>query len=222
LADAGDSRQSSQITGLNLMALVGKEREYPFDPPDLEELMRWFGCSMAVLLMAAVGAGLMLATTHTCRPERAAGASRVAFWSAALVLGLFATPVINRFSTEFVFTWPVALFAVHQTTLTVVVWARRQPEDVGRRWASAVAVGALLGSCLLYFLISRRLGLAVTWVFLVGLTPSWLVAVPAAYWLSRPVRLWSDLLYATVSFSAYFWISGAISVARETWGLGIR
>lgn len=222
LADASDGRQLSQIPGLNLMVLVGKEREYPFDPPDRQELLRWYGCSMAVLVMAAVSAGLVLSATRSCWPEHTAGASRVAFWSAAVVLGVVATPAINRFSTEFVFTWPVALFAVHQAALAVVVWSRRQPEEPGRRWASAAAVGALLASCLFYFVISRRLGLAVTWVFVVGLAPSWLVAVPAAYRLSRPGRLWSDLLWATVSFTAYFWISGALSVARETWGLALR
>ncbi len=219
LAPANAAGEVRRAAPRNLMALVGKEREYPFDPPDLEELVRWYGWSTAILLAAAAVAGLLQAMVRFGWPERTTWTGRAAFWCSAMLLGAVATPAINRSSEEFVFTWPVCVFAIHQLTLTAIVGAGRQPDRSGPRWVSVAALGAMVAICLFYFLASRRLGLAVTWVFLVGLAPSWPVAVPAAYRLSRPGNLWRDAAWAMVSFTAYFWVSGAFSLVRESWRL---
>ena len=100
--------------------------------------------------------------------------------------GMFGTPLFNRLYSEFVYTWPVCLFAIHQVTLTAIVRASRQPTDRRAKWTSSTATLVLLLVCLFYYLLCRDLGLTVAWVFLMGFIPSWPVALPPQ--LLRPTR----------------------------------
>jgi len=61
---------------------------------------------------------------------------------------------------------------------------------------------------------AQRLDLAVLWVFLIGLLPSWPLAVPAAYHLSGDRLPWWDVAWALASFSAYFWATAAFIAWR--------
>ena len=67
-----------------------------------------------------------------------------------------------------------------------------------------------LAVCLTYYLVCRRLSLAIEWIFLMGFLPSWPIAVPAAYRLQRPGHPIWDFVWATASFSAYFWSAAAM------------
>lgn len=64
----------------------------------------------------------------------------------------------------------------------------------------------------------RRLSLAIEWIFLLGFLPSWPIAVPAAYRLDRTGPPWRDILWAVLSFTAYFWASAGIVLSRTAAG----
>jgi hypothetical protein len=223
LAQAQSAGKIPERRRWNVAWLVSGERDCPADPPDGREFGVWYGVSVfGVMLPAALLALLVRAVTGGRRRIRVAGtepgsrtpagffAGRAVFWSALIVLGVAATPLGNRLGDDFLFTWPVALFAVHQLVLGGVLWARRHREDRRARWLSILSALALVGTCLAYYDLCRRCDLAMMWLFLVGLVPSWPLAVPAAYFqfaaAVRPVR---EILWAFLAFSAYYWASAA-------------
>ncbi len=213
------ARATSEIAGstaFDFTRLVGGEREFAFDPPDLRELGRWYGFSMLLLVMAgAVGTLIHLALRFKW-PVAAQRLGRIGFYLAALLLAAAGTPVFNRCFDPFIFTWPACLFVVHQVTLNVVVWSGRRPEYKGSRWLAMLAALFFLAMCLAYYLVCRRLSLAIEWIFLMGFLPSWPIAVPTAYRLQRQGHPIWDFLWAVASFSAYFWSAAAVILWKAT------
>jgi hypothetical protein len=207
----------------NVAWLVNGERDCPADRPDAREFFVWYGVSVLGVLMPAALLALLVwaaaggrrrsrvsATESGCRPPAGRFASRVVFWSAVIVLGVGATPLGNRLGDDFLFTWPVALFAVHQLVLGGVLWAHRHPADRRGRWLSILSALALIGTCLAYYDLCRRCDLAMMWLFLVGLVPSWPLAVPAAsFQFATAVRPFREILWAALAFSAYYWACAA-------------
>ena len=145
-----------------------------------------------------------------------ASAARIAFWLGILVLGVVATPLGNRFSSQFVFTWPVSLLAVHQIALAAVFWARQPERGKTAAWCGAVGAGFLVLACLAYYDLTRRLGLAPAWYFLPTFLAAWPLAIPAARRLLRPGSLWGDVIWMLLTFSLYFWASGGLMLWRST------
>lgn len=228
-----NARPASQLPARrrwNVAALIGGERDCPADPPDRRELVLWYGVSvLGVMAPAALLALAVWAATGGWRRSRrlataapgvrfpaSLGATRAVFWAALIVLGVAATWWGNRLRHEFIFTWPVALFAIHQLALGGVLWAHRHHDDRRARWLAIVSTLALLGACLAYYDLCRRCDLAMMWLFLVGLVPSWPLAVPAAWSLATTVRPYRDMLWAVVAFSAYYWLSAGYA----WWWLG--
>jgi hypothetical protein len=209
--------------GIDLAALVGGERQYAFDPADAKELRSWFAFSLLGVFVPAAALAVVarrIAGTRLFRTTQA-DSPRVGwsmFWGAAFVLGAVATPVFNRVTGSFIFTWPVCLLVAQQVALNTVVRSARPSEDgeprVGDTWWSAAAVLALFGTCLAYFLICRRLSLPTEWMFLMGFLPSWPLTVPAAYRFRRGVRSCEGLLWTLAGFTAFFWSVGAILIWR--------
>ncbi|MFW5693408.1 MAG: hypothetical protein ACOCWL_04245, partial [Thermoguttaceae bacterium] len=201
--------------GIDWARLVGGEREYAFDPPDLGELATWYLYSLLGVLGLAAAASTLL---YLCPPAARTGAarrrSRAAFWCLAFLLAVAGTPVFNRLASRFVFTWPAALFVAHQTALWATVASSRRRKLGQAAWWTVPAVLFFLAACLGYFVVCRRLSLAIEWIFLLGFLPSWPIAVPAAYKLDRPRPPWCDFFWAALSFSTYFWASAAIVLWR--------
>lgn len=210
----------SEIAGsdrFDLARLVGGEREYAFDPADFPELCLWYHYSLlGVLGVAAVVATLAFPLFRLKWPAESGFRCRVVFWCSAFLMGVVGTPIFNRLSDQFIFTWPAALAVAHQVTLCVVVWSSRRKEDGRANRIVIPTVLFFLATCLLYFLACRRLSLAIEWLFLLGFLPSWLVAVPAVYRLQGPGPLWRDFLWAALSLTAYFWAAGGIILWRAS------
>ncbi len=205
--------------GIDWPRLVGGEREYAFDPADLPELTLWYAYStVGVLGLAAVIAAALYFCPPGARTDSARRRSRAAFWCLLFLLGIAGTPVFNRLAPQFIFTWPVALCAAHQLALwATVASGRRQKLGQSTRW-TVPAVLFFLAVCLAYFLVCRRLSLAIEWIFLLGFLPAWPIAVPAAYKLDQAGPPWRDFLWAFLAFTAYFWSSAAIVLWRMAAG----
>ena len=135
----------------------------------------------------------------------------------AILIGAIGSPLLNQRPgaqqrDEYVFLWPLVLWAVLQLTLLAVTWAESQPQSARRRarWGSRLAGLSLLATSGLYFHLCRRLGLSIEWGFLAGFLPAFPVAALCARGLLARHRfaLVTDLLCAAVSFSTYFWSCG--------------
>jgi len=192
----------------DLVWLVGKEREYPFDPPGATELARWYvwsllGSLASAALIAALVYGLAAGVPATWR--RRVGC--VVFWTAAFALGLVVTPLANRWSEGFVLTWPASIFVAHQVALGSILGSKRPAGAVFPRWVGPFAAICLVLVCVGYYDLCRRLSLAPAWVFLMGFLPSWPLAVPLAHRLLRDRGVWINALWVILTFSLYFWAS---------------
>ena len=117
--------------------LVGAERECPFELPDVWELVEWYQFSLG----AVVAAGLMAAGAYGAFwfgvGPSARRPARVVFWLGILVFGVAATPFGNAHSSEFVFTWPVTLLAVHQIAAAAMSWSSQTERGKARTWVGA-------------------------------------------------------------------------------------
>lgn len=196
--------------------LLGAERECPFELPGIGELLRWYLWSLAALAAAwliAVSVRIAASRIFPCRRI-----SRTVFWLAILVLGVVATPLANCHSTEFVLTWPVSLFAVHQLAIIAVLQSG-QPQR--RRLNACVGVAGvvlLVGSAFAYYQLTRALSLAPAWYFLLTFLPAWPVAVPAARRQHRPGNETTDAIWFLIAFSLYFWLAAGLLLGRTAIG----
>lgn len=207
--------------------LLQGEREHPFVRPDLPELTLWYvACLLGVLLPAMLQAA---AVALVCRRLPDSGATaRITFWLSMAVFGMAATPIANRHWPEFIFTWPATLFACYQSTMLLIVpfdrlhrALKREPQssppaDLRRlRWQARLAGLCLIGVCVVFLLLCRRLSLAHEITFLFGFLPAFPVAAFAAWRIHRQRKLWSDVVWGLLSFTAYFWASGGLLFVRN-------
>jgi hypothetical protein len=203
---------------IDLVPLIGKVRASPLDPPYIRELTRWYLWSIGAFLGAGAIAALASLASRWARGKTATSGSivvLVAFWSSALVLGLVSTPLANRWSEGFVFTWPVSVFVIHQWVLVAVVGSTRPSSRKLPDWIAPAAVLSFVAVCAVYYDLCRRLNLPVAWVFLAGLLPSWLLAVPLAYRFPRVRGAWVWTLWTMALFSLYFWAAAGWLWLRE-------
>jgi hypothetical protein len=194
----------SKVERLDLIWLVGAERECPFELPDLREFAHWYVFSLG----AIAAAGLMAAGAYgicCLRGVRSAHlAAEIVLWTCLPLFGVVATPAGNQFSTHFVFTWPVALFAAHQIALVAVCWTNQSERGRLAAWAGALGVAILVVACFAYYDITRRLSMAPAWYFLATFVAVWPLAVPAARRVVRRQSLLGDVVWLLLAFSLYY------------------
>jgi len=205
----------SKVTRIDLTWLAGGEREYPFELPDLHELTRWYLYSLAALAAAALLAGVTYVITRFAYGRALRLPPAVVFWAGLLVFGIVATPIANRYGGQFIFTWPLALLAVHQLALAAVSWSKQRGPGKLAEGLAIGGAGLLVLTCLLYFMLTRQLSLAPAWYFLLTLPVAWPLAIPAARRLCRPASgLTGNILWMAAVFSVYFWASGGVMLRR--------
>ncbi|MBN2577900.1 MAG: PQQ-binding-like beta-propeller repeat protein [Pirellulales bacterium] len=189
--------------------LLGGERECPFDPPDFPELAASYAVALlGVFLPAGLAAFTAFGLARLCRFPRSEFLGQTVFWTACLVLGVFAAGIINRRQTAFVFTWPVCLLTAQQLALTALFYQKRHPERKRLSFLSLAAGLFFVAVCLTYFHACRQLGLALQWSFLLGFAPSFPLALPAAYWFARRPRLLREIPLAAAAYTLFFWSAG--------------
>ena len=192
--------------------ILAVEPEYAFDVPSREWLWNWYLASLAILVGAEVLAACSVAAFrpwsgrwwHCCGLD---GLTRLL----AFVAGALGTTLLSRWTGDFVFTWQVCLFVVFERTVDVDRRNLRQRAGRWRALRNRLPLLLLLVVCGAYFLICRRLGLLLEWVFLAG----FIGAVPWTWIKSRLRdnsvwhRCWRFLL-TLVAFSCFFAVSAAL------------
>ncbi len=204
----------SKTRAVELSWLVGAERECPFELPDMSELARWYGFSLAAIAVAGALAVAVHGLLWLMYRQRANVAARIVFWLGVLIFGIAATPLANHYCSRFVFTWPVSLLAVHQLALAAVFRAKQLQGKHTAEWYGALGAGLLVVACLAYYDATRRLGLAPAWYFVPTFLAAWPLAIPAARRLARPASYVWDMIWMLLVFSAYFWLSGGLMLWR--------
>lgn len=205
-ARMAEVRRSANWVSSELGWLLGGEREFLFDRPSEREHVRWFLASLACVFLPAML--LSAASSWVCRVDR----DQVSLWRArgvcilAIVLGIVATPALNRAMNEYFFTWPASLFALFQLAVLETSSDEAKPSRV-RAFAW---LGGLVIAGAGYYFLCLRLGLAHEPMFLTGFIaaaiPAWLAA--RAVHGNRSAMLASG--WVLIAFGAYY--AGCIAV----------
>jgi hypothetical protein len=203
-------------------SLLGGEREFPATMPEAGEFQRWYWWCLGLLIVAAVPG---LTGSLTTRPSNVstpdARNSRpplwpVVFWLMALVAGLAGSVLIGHSGGDYVFTWPLAVWALFALAVNQSWLARGTALRSWPRIRSYVLGLAFLAGCGLYFHFCRWLGMAIEWGFLTGFAgalPAALVAAEIAQ-RTRPRFSAAEAAAHLASFSLYYWCSVGLMVWR--------
>jgi outer membrane protein assembly factor BamB len=194
-------------------SLLGGEREYPATLPQLAEFALWYSWCLGILvaLLAAAVVATRFAGREITNHDLASNDSiqwwiGLPMWIAVFVAGSVGSAVLHRVQSEYVFTWPLALWAAFQIFVNFS-WSTRGSRLWSWSRARCYGVGiAFILLCGLYFHLCRWLGLAIEWSFLAGFVGALPVAVLAAR-IGQTQRGISFGHAATLaaSFSAYYW-----------------
>jgi len=156
--------------------LLAVEPEYAFDVPSDQWLWQWLAACLCILIIG-------YAATWLFQRSRFDGRFGTMPMLIVFLLGAVGTTAFGHATSEFIFTWPVCLYATfawvndHRTVSTGGTW-----RDTLRR---RIPVTVLVGVCFAYFLICRRLSLVFEWAFLTGFVGAFPVFVVTRL-LDRP------------------------------------
>jgi hypothetical protein len=191
--------------------VIGVEPEYAFDLPSTAWLATWYAACVGIL---AAGFGAVSVVRRLPGVSGDDETSRLVAWGVVFVAGCLGTTLLSQLRQDFVFTWPVALFAAYQPFVDRVRLSRRAPpaaQPAGAGWAMIV----FLIVCACYFLACRRLSLVFEWAFLMGF--------PAALPFSIAGRIrgprgrggaaWRPLL-TFLAFTAFYWSAAVVLAVR--------
>lgn len=200
------------------------EPEYAMDAPTVSQLVRWYQISLWGFGLAALvsGSGLMgrfvvrfrsqgKSSTNTGvqnpNSSRPGNATSALFFAGIFGFGACGTTFLSQHLEEFLFTWPLCLFAV----FSITIYQTRIREDPAHSsWSGRGWLGLFLLVCIGYFLLCRRLSLAFEWVFLGGFP----AAVPFLLLARRQLKSrWlprlGEWVLLGLAFSSYYWFSVA-------------
>lgn len=181
--------------------LVGGEREYPATLPQTSEFARWFGWCLGALVLAASIAAI-------CR--LVVGGPRIwidaLYWTLVVLAGAGGGALLNKLQSEYVFTWPLLLWAGFQLTISRSWSVRHAPLWSWQRGSSYLVGLSFFALCGLYFHLCRWLGLAIEWGFLTGFIGALPAAVIAAWLATSVPRRWPRESAALLaSFACFYW-----------------
>ncbi len=190
----------SQKQYRNLAAIVlAVEPEYAFDVPHAQWLIQWFAAGIALIALSKLSAAYT---------RRTLGASPGSPWIELVLLcvpGALGTTVLGHLTNEFIFTWPVCLYAAFEFVGTPGAAAKTESRSAVIFLRRRLPLFIFLCICMAYFLACRRLSLVFEWAFLAGFPG----AMPAVWLLRRmqtrvnrmPV---AEVFISCVGFAGFF------------------
>jgi outer membrane protein assembly factor BamB len=190
----------SQKQYRNLAAIVlAVEPEYAFDVPHDRWLIQWFIAGVALII------GGKAAAASAWKKHQGNGRSPWVELIFLCIVGALGTTALGHLTNEFVFTWPVCLYAALEfVSHPQAAVETKGPSSLGflRR---RLPLFVFLCICMAYFLACRRLSLVFEWAFLAGFPG----AVPVV-WLLRRLqtrehrRPVAEVLLSCIGFAAFF------------------
>ena len=193
--------------------ILGVEPEYAFDLPSIAWLRSWF----QVCLFHIMGGILLVLTSTLAVPavrRTKMSTRKTVYWSLVFIGGAAGTTLLSRYRSDFVFTWPVCLFAAYQPLADRISW-RRAKQTRRDRLQTGFVLLLFAATCLAYFLICRRLSLVFEWVFLIGFAAALPFSMCGRFAFAgrRWHPLWT-ILWTAVAFAAFYWSSVAFLYLR--------
>ncbi|HQZ69161.1 MAG TPA: PQQ-binding-like beta-propeller repeat protein [Planctomycetaceae bacterium] len=193
--------------------ILGIEPEYAFDLPSMNWLRLWF----TVCLPGIMGGCLIIASLAWLIPwyrRTSRTTQETVYWVLVFIAGVVGTTLLSRPMNDFVFTWPVALFASYQGLMDRIS-LNRQKLTFRDRLRSGLACLIFLACCLAYFLACRRLSLVFEWTFLFGFAAAIPFSIAGRYCFQakRWQLLWK-MLMTVLAFSAFYWSAVAVLYLR--------
>ena len=211
-------RDIPKQTRFDPTSLIGSEREFPAMTPEWRELRAWFSWSAAMILVSGIVSTVSAAIVRRCvrrtrglPNENSETLRSVLFFGSVVGASVVGGPWLNTRSETYLFFWPLTLWVGFQVAVLASVGARSSRFISLARLRSYLTGFAFIGLCGGYYHLTRLLGLATEWSFLVGFLPS----LPVVYFAGRSLsqsgrhRWLRDLAWSLTSFAAYFWSSAA-------------
>jgi len=193
--------------------VLGVEPEYAFDLPSAEWLKLWFQVCLVGLMGGCLVVPLVLSVVPGVRGWE--WQTRwLLYWASVFVAGAVGTTLLSPQMNEFVFTWPVSVFAAYQPFIDRISLSRKSLTRLDRI-RSGLACAVFVAACLAYFLACRRLSLVFEWVFLVGFVAAAPVSLAGRFLFQH--RRWTvvwRLLSTILAFAAFYWSSVAFLYLR--------
>jgi outer membrane protein assembly factor BamB len=200
------------------LILLGGEREFPAATPELEELWHSFQSTAGTLI--ACWAVFLLLPNLVLRSRRSPQAElnqsgrsdsfrRAGYWNALVAAGSLGSALLNPRLEAFLFTWPLAVWALMQFAVERSVDAvQARTRSAGWQARGAILLFAL--GCAAYFHACRLSGLATEWAFLTGFVIAAPLAMLIARLLGRRTCSASFTLVAhALSYTTCYWASVA-------------
>jgi hypothetical protein len=217
--EAGQPRAMDSATGLEVLRarhqrwadwLLGGEREHPFMPAPLEDLQRWY----AACLLGGLAATIAVSAAGWRSRWSSGSMLPGSFCLVCLPIGIGLTPLLNQFTEEFWFTWPLAIWSSLQLAIIAAERLRVDPKNRGRRRWSRVTGLLLIALLGLMFVALRQQSLPHEWVFLIGPLPAVVFAIPAGRAAVHSGWTLRTLVWMLLSLSVCFWAGPAWQSVR--------
>ena len=183
--------------------ILGTEPKYAMTAPPAAWLVNWF------LISLVTGWGAIPAFSLLVSRWITAISPRTLFLVFAFCVGIFGTTVAGRWQSTFYFSWPVALFIVFEC---VVCLLKSSDKSVKAHPVLArLSILWLIGVCVGYFWLCRRLSLAFEWTFLFGFP----FALPFLWLVKNSVQReerysWKQWLGSLLGFAAFYWVGAGV------------
>ncbi|MFN9721216.1 MAG: PQQ-binding-like beta-propeller repeat protein [Planctomycetota bacterium] len=183
--------------------VLGVEPEYAFDLPSQRWLMNWFRWCLAIMAASLpIAVGLIFTMGWQSLPFKT---KSLLYWTLVFTAGCFGTTMLSLRANDFIFTWPVAVFAVYQPFIDRISLSRK---NLTRRdkMRSAIAGFVFVTVSFLYFLACRRLSLVFEWVFLVGFVAAVPISLAGRFlWTNRRWTTAWNVLAIIFAFAVFYW-----------------
>ncbi|MCA9147357.1 MAG: PQQ-binding-like beta-propeller repeat protein, partial [Planctomycetales bacterium] len=194
--------------------ILGVEPEYAFDIPSIEWLLSWFFFSIGGVLASSLVAVIL--ARRIVGVNWSYETTRWTIWIVAFVLGALGTTFLSRWRGDFVFTWPVCIFVAFHTAVAQTRSRNNAPVSQVARLRSAASAVMLLTSCLVYFLLCRRLSLVFEWVFLCGFVAALPFLIVGSSWFHEGrIRAWWEAAMTALAFTSFYWSAAAILMLKS-------
>lgn len=200
-----DIPQSQYVDWATL--IMGVEPEYAMDLPSDEWLREWFAVSLGILGVALV---IVAAARITVLRRMTPAQARWLFWITAYTLGALGTTFLSPWRGDFTFTWPVAVFVAFQALVGETRLSRSGEQNNGV-WPARIALVTFAVTCVLYFLLCRRLSLVFETVFLCGFIAALPFSMAGARLFQN--RRWQGvwhIVMTAAAFAAFYWSGAAV------------
>lgn len=183
--------------------LLGGEREFPAATPEIVELQHWYHW-----MLAGWATSWLLGMQLPRLASRVSTETREqVYWGLMVVIGALGSAALNLNDDQYIFTWPLAIWALFLGSYGYTLRALQSPPPPWAITKARLSLLLFLLGCGLYFHLCRWLGIAIEWCFLTGFAAAVPVLLIGDFVRRRSLsaQAWPIAVRDGLAFSAYYW-----------------